>query len=107
MMPDVAAQQPAITIPQSAYSPMSFQAQFLDFGVLPNEPRTAVNFNQLEASMMMPQPMDSRAPWDAFTLAQGFSTNDEYGDTSLYGEEGQCYSITETLEHRANPLSRI
>jgi hypothetical protein len=100
MMPDVTAQQPAITIPQS---------QFLGFGALPNDPRVAVNMNQLDASLMMPQPMDpSRAPWGAFTLTQGFSTNDEYDDLSLFGGEGQYHSITgEGLEHRAKPLSQI
>lgn len=106
-MPDAAAQQPAITIPQSAYDPTFFQAQFLGFGALPNDPRAAVNINQLDASLMMPRPMDSTAPWGTFTLNQGFSTNDEYEDLSLYGEEGQCYSIPGTLEHRTKPLPRI
>jgi len=83
-MPDVAAQPPAITIPPTAYDPTFFHAQLNDFGAMPNDPRAAVNINQMETSMI-PQPMDFGAPWGG-AFNRGFSMDDEYEDPLLYGE---------------------
>jgi hypothetical protein len=104
-MPDVAAQPPAITIPPTAYDPTFFQAQLNDFGAMPNDPRAAVNINQMETSMI-PQPMDFGAPWGG-AFNRSFSMDDEYEDPSLHGEGQWLFNKLECYNSELNPLSRI